>query len=217
MCIDINIVSDDLVEFAEVFLVTAQSLNPNVNVINNVTVIIVNSGEPVFRFTQDVVTACESEGVAMVFGIELVSGTLAIPIDITIEMDNVSNTLTFPSESVPNSNSSLNLTNTFNGTNRVLFATATVTPLGSFQFNMNSATVALFTNDSEPVLYCTSFVQGASSIDGTTQVDLQNGPFRFLEQNYTSIFVNNTNGDVLLRLQIFLRKCSHLNLKIPRY
>ena len=44
MCIDINIVSDDLVEFAEVFLVTAQSLNPNVNVINNVTVIIVNSG-----------------------------------------------------------------------------------------------------------------------------------------------------------------------------
>ncbi len=36
MCIDIDIVSDDnLVEFAEVFLVTAQSLDPNVNVINN--------------------------------------------------------------------------------------------------------------------------------------------------------------------------------------
>ena len=44
MCIDIDIVSDDdLVEFDEVFLVTAQSLDPNVNVINNITVIIVNS------------------------------------------------------------------------------------------------------------------------------------------------------------------------------
>ena len=44
MCIDIDIVSDDdLVEFDEVFLVTAQSLDPNVNVINNTTVIIVNS------------------------------------------------------------------------------------------------------------------------------------------------------------------------------
>ncbi len=105
--------------------------------------------EPVFRFTQDVVTACESEGVAMVFGIELVSGILAIPIDITIEIDNVLNTLTFPSGSVPNSNTTLNLITTLNGTNRILLAMATVTPLGSFQFNMNSATVALFTNDSE--------------------------------------------------------------------
>ena len=68
--------------------------------------------EPVFRFTQDVVTACESEGVAMVFGIELVSSTLAIPIDITIEIDNVLNTLTFPSGSVPNSNTTLNLITT---------------------------------------------------------------------------------------------------------
>ena len=42
----------------------------------------------------------------------------------------------------------------------------------------------------EPVLYCTSFVRGSSSDDGTTEVDLQNGPFRFLEQNYTSIFVS---------------------------
>ena len=85
----------------------------------------------------------------MVFGIELVSSTLAIPIDITIEMDNVLNTLTFPSGSVPNSNTTLNLITTLNGTNRILLAMATVTPLGSFQFNMNSATVALFTNDSE--------------------------------------------------------------------
>ncbi|XP_064386804.1 uncharacterized protein LOC135335283 isoform X4 [Halichondria panicea] len=198
MCIDIDIVSDDdLVEFDEVFLVTAQSLDPNVNVINNITVIIVNSDEPVFRFTQGVVTACESEGVAMVFGIELVSSTLAIPIDITIEMDNVLNTLTFPSGSVPNSNTTLNLITTLNGTNRILLAMATVTPLGSFQFNMNSATVALFTNDSEPVLYCTSFVRGASSDDGFVGVNLQNGPFRFLEQNYTSIFVSS-NGYVSL-------------------
>ena len=85
----------------------------------------------------------------MVFGIELVSGILAIPIDITIEIDNVLNTLTFPSGSVPNSNTTLNLITTLNGTNRILLAMATVTPLGSFQFNMNSATVALFTNDSE--------------------------------------------------------------------
>ncbi len=74
--------------------------------------------EPVFRFTQDVVTACESEGVAMVFGIELVSGTLAIPIDITIEMDNVAQHIDLSFWSVPNSNTTLNLTTTLNGTNR---------------------------------------------------------------------------------------------------
>ena len=99
--------------------------------------------EPVFRFTQDVVTACESEGVTMVFGIELVSSTLAIPIDITIEVDNVLNTLTFPSGSVPNT--ILSFSPTLIGTNRVFLAVATVTHMSY----INSATLALFTNGSE--------------------------------------------------------------------
>ena len=48
----------------------------------------------------------------------------------------------------------------------------------------------LLIGEPDSVLYCTSFVRGSSFDDGTTEVDLQNGPFRFLEQNYTSIFVS---------------------------
>ncbi|XP_064386806.1 mucin-4-like [Halichondria panicea] len=147
----------------------------------------VDTDEPVFRLTheQGVVTICDE------VIIELVSGTLAFPTEITIEIDNVLNTLTFPSGSVPNT--TLSFRPTLISNNRRLVALATVTPVGY----INSAIVALFTNDSEPVLYCTSFVRGSSSTDGFVQVNLQNGPFRFLEQNYTSIFVNS-NGDVSL-------------------
>ncbi len=75
--------------------------------------------------------------------IELVSGTLAFPTEITIEIDNVLNTLTFPSGSVPNTK--LSFRPTLIGNNRRLVALATVTPVGY----INSAIVALFTNDSE--------------------------------------------------------------------
>ncbi len=92
-----------------------------------------------FRFTQDVITICEELEVV----IELVSGTLAIPTEITIEIDNVLNTLTFPSGSVPNT--TLSFRPTLNGTNRVFLAVASVTHLSY----INSATLALFTNGSE--------------------------------------------------------------------
>ncbi len=42
----------------------------------------------------------------------------------------------------------------------------------------------------EPELYCTSFVRGSTSDDGSVEVELQNGTFRFLEQSYTSVFVS---------------------------
>ena len=42
----------------------------------------------------------------------------------------------------------------------------------------------------ESELYCTSFLRGSSSDDGFLGVELQNGPFRFLEQAYTSVFVS---------------------------
>ena len=95
--------------------------------------------EPVFRLTheQGVVTICDE------VIIELVSGTLAFPTEITIEIDNVLNTLTFPSGSVPNT--TLSFRPTLISNNRRLVALATVTPVGY----INSAIVALFTNDSE--------------------------------------------------------------------
>ncbi len=43
MCLDIKISDDSMVEMDEVFLLTAHSLAPNVNIINTATVIIVNS------------------------------------------------------------------------------------------------------------------------------------------------------------------------------
>ncbi|XP_064388844.1 uncharacterized protein LOC135336874 isoform X3 [Halichondria panicea] len=43
MCLDIKLSDDSIVEMDEVFLLTAHSLAPNVNIINTATVIIVNS------------------------------------------------------------------------------------------------------------------------------------------------------------------------------
>ncbi len=43
MCIDVEISKEGLVELDEVFQLTAHSLDPNVTIINNITVIIVNS------------------------------------------------------------------------------------------------------------------------------------------------------------------------------
>ncbi len=43
MCIDIKISNDSTVELDEAFLLTAHSLDTNVNIINNATVIIINT------------------------------------------------------------------------------------------------------------------------------------------------------------------------------
>ncbi len=100
--------------------------------------------EPVFRFTQDVFTACGHREVAMV--IELVSGTLGFPVDISIDIDTVfSTTLTFPSDSSPNTQQNFN-TN-LSGTDQVLVVVATATPVGLFQ--SDRATIAMFPSDSE--------------------------------------------------------------------
>ncbi len=50
--------------------------------------------------------------------------------------------------------------------------------------------VSLLPPTGEPELYCTSFLQGPTSDDGSVRVELQNGTFKFLEQSYTSVFVS---------------------------
>ncbi len=50
--------------------------------------------------------------------------------------------------------------------------------------------VCLLPPTGEPELYCTSFVRGSTTDDGSVEVELQNGTFRFLEQSYTSVFVS---------------------------
>ena len=102
--------------------------------------------EPVFRFTQDMFTACGE--VTMV--IELVSGTLGFPVDIIIAVDTVFNTtLTFPSDSGPNTQ--LNFSTILSGNSQILIAVATAAPLGLFQ---NSATVTLLPGDGEQLDAC---------------------------------------------------------------
>ncbi len=50
--------------------------------------------------------------------------------------------------------------------------------------------VSPLTGLGETELYCTSFVRGSTTDDGSVEVELQNGTFRFLEQSYTSVFVS---------------------------
>ncbi len=50
--------------------------------------------------------------------------------------------------------------------------------------------VSLLPPTGEPELYCTSFVRGPTTDDGSVEVELQNGTFRFLTQSYTSVFVS---------------------------
>ncbi len=105
--------------------------------------------EPVFRFTQDLLTVCGHRDVAMV--IELVSGTLGDSVDINIDIDTVfSTTLTFPSDSGPNTQR--NFSTTLSGTDQVLVAVATATPVGLFQ--SDRATIALFPSNSEQLNAC---------------------------------------------------------------
>ena len=81
---------------------------------------------PLFRFTQDMLTACERDGIAMVNGIELVSGTLGRPIDISVHVDGVfSSILTFPPGSVPNTQRNFSINSS--STHQILNATATPT------------------------------------------------------------------------------------------
>ena len=83
--------------------------------------------------------------------IELVSGTLAFPVDINIEIDTVFNTtLNFPSGSDPNTQQ--NFSTNLSGTDQVLVAVATATPVGLFQ--SDRATIALFPSDSEQLNAC---------------------------------------------------------------
>ncbi len=108
--------------------------------------------EPVFRFTQDLLTACGHRDVAMV--IELVSGTLGFPVDINIDIDTVfSTTLTFHSNSSPNTQR--NFSTTLSGTDQVLVAVATATPVGVFQ--SDRASIALFPSDSEKLNACITY------------------------------------------------------------
>ncbi len=105
--------------------------------------------EPVFRFTEDMFTACKRDGVAMVNGIVLVSGTLGFPIDISVHVEGVFNSiLTFPSGSVPNTELSFSINASL--TNRILSATATP-GVGLFQ---SSASIALFPSNSEQLNAC---------------------------------------------------------------
>ncbi len=83
--------------------------------------------------------------------IEVVSGTLGFPVDINIEIDTVfSTTLTFPSDSGPTTQR--NFSTTLSGTDQVLVAVATATPVGLFQ--SDRATIALFPSDSEQLNAC---------------------------------------------------------------
>ncbi len=107
---------------------------------------------PLFRFTQDLFTACERDGVALV-NIELVSGTLGRPIDISVNVDGVFNSiLTFPPGSVPNTQRSFSINSSI--TNQIHVAVAT-TPVGVFQ--SDRATIALFPSDSEQLNACITY------------------------------------------------------------
>ncbi len=49
--------------------------------------------------------------------------------------------------------------------------------------------VSLLPPTGEPELYCTSFVRGPTTDDGSVEVELQHA-FKFLEQDYTSVIVS---------------------------
>ena len=105
---------------------------------------------PLFRFTQDLFTACERNGVVMV-NIELVSGTLGRPINISVDVDGVFNSiLTFPRGSVPNTQRNFSINSI--STNQIHVAMATATPVGVFQ--SDRTTIAHFTNASEQLNAC---------------------------------------------------------------
>ncbi len=83
--------------------------------------------------------------------IELVSATLGFPVDINIEIDTVfSTTLTFPSDSGPNTQR--NISANLSGNDQVLVAVATATPVGLFQ--SDRASISLFPSDSEQMNAC---------------------------------------------------------------
>ena len=106
---------------------------------------------PIFRFTQDLFTACVRDGVAMVNGIELVSGDLELPTDISVNVNGVLNSiLTFPPRSVPNTQRNFSINSS--STHQILNATAT--PVALFQPNMNYATIAHFTDNREQLNAC---------------------------------------------------------------
>ncbi len=94
--------------------------------------------------------ACERDGVALV-NIELVAGTLGRPIDISVHVEGVFNSiLTFPPGSVPNTQRSFSIKSS--STNQIHVAVAIAIPVGVFQ--SDRTTIAHFTNASEELNAC---------------------------------------------------------------